>query len=212
MVQGDEDWIDLAMVVATDDAGPAARHNLGAGPENALGLHLGPVPFAGALTTAPVVLLFSHVEWGTSAAPHDYAFERRGWPLSAVHPEAPRGVADRWTSRMSELIGVFGAQHVANSVAGLFLTPWRAARFDERLRLPSRPLMLALADKVAARDATLVLLQGADLWMEAAAVAALPPTRVIRSRTHRATEMSPANLGLAAWDHICRQIDVHAWL
>ena len=120
MVQGDKDWIDLAMVVATDDAGPGACHNLRAGPENALRLHLGPVPFAGALTTAPVVLLFSHVESARTAAPYDYAFQRSGWPLSALHPEAPPGVADPWTSRASDLVSVFGAQHVANSIAALF--------------------------------------------------------------------------------------------
>jgi hypothetical protein len=212
MIQGDEDWIDLAMVVAKDDAGPAARYNRGAQADYALRLHLGPTPFVGALTTAPVVLLLSHVEWNQAAAPLDYAFHRHGWPLSALHPEAPRGASDWWKSRTADLDAVFGAQHVANSVAALFLTPWRTARFDERLRLPSRRLMLALAGSAAARDATLVLLRGSELWLESADIAALPPARVVRPKTWRATKLTPENLGLAGWEHMCRQIAVHAWL
>jgi hypothetical protein len=212
MVQGDEGWINLAMMLAKDDTAPAAKYNLCSPPESALRLHLGPVPFAGALTTAPIVLLLGNPDWEERAEPHDFAFRRDGWPLSTLHPEAPAGVSSRWQSRMADLVGVFGAQHVANSVAALFLTPWRAARFDERLRLPSRQLMLALAQSVAARDATLVLLRGADLWMEVPEVATLPPARIVRSKSWRATALTPDNLGLSAWDQICRQIDVHAWL
>jgi len=212
MVQGDEGWMDLAMMLAKDDTAPAAHYNLSSPPDSALRLHLGPVPFAGAITTAPVVLLLGNPDCDERAAPHDFAFRRDGWPLSALHAEAPAGVSARWQSRMADLVGVFGAQHVANSVAALFLTPWRAPRFDERLRLPSRQLMLALAQSAAARDATLVLLRGAELWMESAEVAALPPARVIRSKSWRATTLTPDNLGLSAWDQMCRQIDVHAWL
>jgi len=212
MIQGDQDWIDLAMVIANEDAGPAAHYNVEATPEQALHLHLGPVPFLGAIATAPVVLLLTHADWDDQATPYDHAFRVEGWPLSALHPDAPRGAADYWRSRAADLIAIFGAQRVANSIAVLFLAPWRAACFDTRLRLPSRRLMLALGARAALRDATLVVLRGGEVWTEANEIAALPPTRLIRSRTWRATDLSPANLGLAAWDHVCRQIDTHVWL
>jgi len=114
--------------------------------------------------------------------------------------------------RTADLASVFGVQHVANSVAAVFLTPWRSARFDGRLRLPSRNAMLAMAEQAAARDATLVLLRSTDLWLECPAVAALPPTRVICAKSWYATALTPTNLGLAAWDQICRRIAGHAWL
>lgn len=212
MIQGDQDWIDLAMVIANEDTGPAARYNVEARPEQTLHVQLGPVPFLGAITTAPVVLLLTHADWDERATPHDHAFRVDGWPLSALHPDAPRGAADYWQSRVAELVAIFGAQHVANSIAVLFLAPWRAAGFDAGLRLPSRRLMLALGANAAMRDATLVALRGAEMWTETDAIAALPPTRLLRSRTWRATELTPTNLGLAAWDYICRKIDAHAWL
>ena len=53
MIQGDQDWIDLAMVIANEDAGPAAHYNVEATPEQALHLHLGPVPFLGAIGALP---------------------------------------------------------------------------------------------------------------------------------------------------------------
>ena len=212
MVQGDEDWLELALMVAQDDSAACARFNLGARPEHALWLHLGPVPFVGALTTAPVVMLLAHADCDESATPQDYAFVRAGWPLSALHPEAPQGVRDRWTSRTAELIGVFGAQHVSNSIAALFLTPWRTRRTDRRVRLPSRSLMLSLARSVAARDAILVLSPDAEQWLESDPVATLPATRLLRPSGRDTAELTPGSLGATAWDQVCRQIDVHAWL
>ena len=212
MVQGDEDWLELAMMVAQDDSAACARYNLGARPEQAVWLHLGPVPFVGALTTAPVVMLLSHADCDESAGTEDYAFVRPGWPLSALHPQATVGVRDRWASRAADLITVFGAQHVSNSIAALFLTPWRTRRFDKRLRLPSRSLMLSLARSVAARDAILVLSPDAEQWLESDPVAALPATRLLRPSGRDTTELTPASLGVGAWEQVCRQIDVHAWL
>jgi hypothetical protein len=212
MIQGDQDWIDLAMVIAEQDAGPAAHYNADTMPERTLHVHLGPVPFLGAIATAPVVLLLTHADWDERATPYDHAFHVHGWPLSALHPDAPRAAADYWQSRAAELVAIFGAQQVANSIAALFLAPWRAHCFDVRLRLPSRRLMLGLAARAAMRDATLVVLRGGEAWTEADEIAALPPTRFIRSRIWRATELTPANLGLGAWDHVCRQIDAHVWI
>jgi len=70
-------------------------------------------------------------------------FERVGWPFAALHPDAPRGIGAVWHGRLFPLVEMFGAQHIANAVATTFLTPWSSVTFSERLRLPSRPRMLA---------------------------------------------------------------------
>src|SRR5581483_7148488 len=118
--------------IAGEDAHPAATHNAQALPHHLLDLALGAVPYVGPISTAPVVLLLSHVELESRAAPGDYAFRRHGWPLSALHAEAPAAPRDRWRARTAALIEAFGAQHVANAVAALFLTPWHMPRFDAR--------------------------------------------------------------------------------
>ncbi len=212
MIQGDQDWIDLAMLVAIEDTASAARYNSVAMPDRALRLYLGPVPFLGALATAPIVVLMTHPETDIDALPGDYAYRRDGWPFSALHPEAPIGVGETWTRRTEELTAKFGAQHVANSIAALFLTPWRAMSFDERLRLPSRKAMLGLAESAAARDATLLLLRGAESWLESTELAALSPTRLIQARNGRAMDISPETLGFEGWDRVCKRICVHAWI
>src|SRR5262249_26517680 len=106
----------------------------------------------------------------------------------------------------------FGAQHVANCVAAVFVTPWRSFAFDERLRLPSRRRMLDLAASAAARDAMLFVARDEALWTEHAAIAALPPTRRFSPKSWRATEISEENLGEDAWTRICNIIETHAWI
>jgi hypothetical protein len=212
MIQGDRQWAALARRIATEDAEPAATHNAHALRQHALDVALGAVPYVGAISTAPVVLLLSHVELDGRSLPGDHAFRREGWPLSALHPEAPAAPRDWWRARTANLVDAFGAQHVSNAVAALFLTPWHTAVFDCRLRLPSRRRIVQLAESVASRDATLVLMRGADLWTESAAIASLPPARLIRSKSWRATELTHANLGDDGWQQVRRRIEVHAWL
>jgi hypothetical protein len=212
MIQGDPQWRTLARRITVEDARPVAAHNAQTLPEYELHHRLGPVPFAGAIATAPVVLLLSHVELDTRATPADYSRGRAGWPLSALHPKAPIAPADWWRARAGELIDEFGAQHVSNALAAVYLTPWHTACFDARLRLPSRPRMLRLAESAAGRDATLILMRGADLWTESTAIASLPLARCIRARSWRATELTRANLGDQGWDQVRRCVEVHAWL
>ena len=212
MHQGDPDWWRLADVISNEDRSAAIRHNAVAEPEFRLYESLGPVPFVGAVTTAPVVLLLSYPALDGKSTPDDYSFFRPGWPLSALHPEAPCGIAARWHSRLAALVDRFGAQHVSNAVAGVYLTPWRSFAFTDRLRLPSRRRMLDLAARVAARDAILLMLRHHELWTEHPAIAALPATRRFDARWWRVTEVSERNLGHDAWSALCRRIETHAWI
>jgi len=212
MVQGDPDWWRLAETISNEDRVGVAAHNSKAAPEYRAYDSLGPVPCIGAIMTAPVVLLLSHPALDGESTPQDYSFHRPGWPLSALHPEAPRGIANNWHKRLSALVDLFGAQHVSNAVAGAFLTPWRSFAFDDRLRLPSRTRMLNLAASAAARDALLLMLRHQDLWTEHAAIAALPSTRRFNPRWWRVTEVNHRNLGDDAWSTICKRVETHAWI
>ena len=212
MRQGDQDWWRLAKTICNEDRDRAIEHNVRAVPEHRLNVALGPVPCVGAIMTAPVVILLSHPALDDLSTPDDYSFRRPGWPLSALHPDAPQGLGDWWRSRVADLIDAFGAQHVSNAVAAVFLTPWRSVAFADRLRLPSRQRMLDLAASAAARDAFLVTLRGEELWTEHAAIATLPPTRRVKPSTWRVTEFNLRTLGGDAWTSICKRIEVHAWL
>lgn len=212
MRQGDQDWWRLAETISNEDRAGAIGHNVHALPEHQLHIALGPVPCAGAIMTAPVVVLLSHPVLDTQATPDDYSFRRPGWPLSALHPDAPRGLGEWWRGRLGELIDRFGAQHVSNAVAAVFLTPWRSVAFDDRLRLPSRQRMLELAASAATRDALLLMLREEELWTEHASIAALPPTRRVKPVSWRVAEFNLRTLGHDAWTAVCRRVEVHAWL
>ena len=212
MLQGDQDWWRLAETISNEDRVPAIEHNARALPEQQLNIPLGPVPCVGAIMTAPVVLLLSHPALDDRSTRLDYSFQRPGWPLSALHSDAPAGLGEWWRSRVTALVDLFGAQHVSNAVAGLFLTPWSSVAFADRLRLPSRRRMLDLAASAAARDALVLVLRGEDLWTENAEIAALPPTRRFHPRSWRVTELNCQNLGDDAWTTMCRRIEIHAWL
>jgi len=198
--------------ISNEDRVWVAAHNSKAAPEYRAYDSLGPVPCIGAIMTAPVVLLSSHPALDGESTPQDYSFQRPGWPLSALHPEAPRGIANSWHKRLSALVELFGAQRVSNAVAGAFLTPWRSFAFDDRLRLPSRTRMLNLAASAAARDALLLMLRHQDLWTEHAVIAALPSTRRFNPRWWRVTEVNHRNLGDDAWSAICKRVETHAWI
>lgn len=208
MLHGDPDWERLNCAIAAEDA-VAAQHEGGAGDLRMAGQ---PVPFLGAIMTAPVVLLLTHPAVDAQIVPGDYAFHRDGWPLAALHPEAPAGLAERWRCRLEALVDLFGAQHVANSVAAVFLSPWPGETFDARLRLPSRSRLLDIGGSAAARDALLLILRGGESWTENAHIAALPPTRRFYPKTWRTTRVSPPNLGAEAWTIVSKRVAVHAWL
>jgi hypothetical protein len=212
MLQGDLDWWTLATTITNEDRAGVVDFSAKAPPEQRIHDWLGPVPCVGAIMTAPVVVLLSHPALDRYSTPRDYSFSRAKWPLSALHPEAPRGIAKCWGKRVGALVDRFGAQHVANSVAGVFLTPWRSFAFPERLRLPSRRRMLDLAASAAARDAVLLMSRHEELWTEHSVIAALPSTRRFNPRWWRVSELTERNLGEDAWATICKRIETHAWI
>lgn len=211
MVQGDEAWCALAAIIADEDRDSAARYNARAVPDQHLGIEAGAVPFVGAITTAPIVLLLSQPTPDDLPPSGTGSHLRAGWPLAALHPVADVAAGTKWRLRLRALVEEFGAQHVANSVAAVYLTPWRGRDFDPGLRLPSRGRQLGLAAAAAARDAILVMAQSSYLWTEQPDVAALPPARCVQTRSWRRAELSAQSLG-DAWPMVCRRVATHAWI
>ena len=201
----------LAERIAIEDAEAVAAYNARAGESMRLRTDLGPQPYEGDIENAPVVLLVAKPCYSRIAVQLDYAFHHRGWPLSFLHPGAPDHLRSIWASRLGALIDAFGAQHVANSVASVPLTPWASNDFDERLRLRSRTRMLELAAAAANRGATLIVSCGEAQWTEAQEVAELGPERRLPARSWRATDLTVENLGAAAWHAVCRRIECHKW-
>jgi hypothetical protein len=212
MLYGDADWRRLTAAIRAEDRAEAETYNATASPERRLADAAGPIPFMGAVMTAPIVLLLSHPPLDTLATAVDYMFARAGWPLAPLHQDAPLGLSDWWHDRLGALIAEFGEQHVANAVSALFLTPWPSEAFNAGLRLPSRRRALDLAAAAAARDAVILVLRNGELWMEHPALAALPATRRFYPKTWRTTRVSSENLGDAAWEVVRKRVEVHAWL
>ena len=212
MLQRDCDWRHLADTISNEDRAGVIEHNGRAAPEYRISDCHEPVPCVGAIMTAPVVLLLSQPGLDVRSTPQDYSFCRPGWPLAALHPDAPGEIAERWRHCLAALVDLFGAQDVSNSVTTVFLTPWRSLAFADRLRLPSRRRLLDLAASAAARDALLLMLRHQELWTEHAVIAALPSTRLFNPRWWRVAEINERNLGDDAWSAVCSRIETHAWI
>jgi hypothetical protein len=213
LLQGDQDWWQLADAITKEDLESAVRHNAAAHDAHRLHVSASPIPCIGAVTTAPVVLLLPFPALESAWTPDDYRFTSAGWPLGTLHPNAQTALRDRWRSRLAALVNRFGPHHVANSIACVFLTPWcSGANVTGLVRLPSRRRMLDLAAAAAARDALLVAIGDEHVWTEHPHIAALPFTRRFVARPWRASELSPATLGDDAWTAICQRVAIHAWI
>lgn len=202
---------DFAETITRADAETITAYNARAAAPRRLRDELGPLPYDGDIDRAPLVLLVGTPACDMSATRKDAQSPHRGWPLSGLHPDAPSTLRSLWQARLAGLIEAFGAQHVANSVAALPLTPWACDEFDERLRLPSRHEMLALAAGAAARGALLLVTACDELWTECVEIANLSLEQRLHPRSFRATHVSVENLGAAAWHAVCRRVEGHHW-
>jgi hypothetical protein len=202
---------EIAALVHDEDREAIDAYNEEAPDDLRLRADLGALPFDGDFGAAPIVMLLANPPYDEASAADDHAFEREGWPLAGLHPEAPPGLRQRWHARLAALVDAFGAQHVANSVLALHLTPWASRRFDTPLRLPSRQRMLDLANDLVRRGAFMMVLRAAELWTEHPAVPALPPSRRAHARSWRATHVHPDNIGDDAWLAVCRRVGAHIW-
>jgi len=201
----------IAGLIEEEDRAAIRVYNASAPDDFRLRTELGAAPYDGDFSLAPVVMLLGSPGYDETSAPNDHAFEREGWPFAGLHPEAPPGLRLRWHARLASLVDAFGAQHVANSVLALHVTPWASRRFDPTLRLPSRRRILHLAGDIVRRGALLMVLRAAELWTEHPEIAALPASRRIQARSWRASHVHPDNIGDEAWVAVCQRVEAHIW-
>lgn len=161
---------------------------------------LEPYAFEGDLANARIVMLLSNPGYGQGSSLASHTFRRDGWPLSAIHPDAPAETY-RWNRRLlKSLIELFGAQLVSQRVAKLELTPWASKSMDTKLLLPSRALVLNVVNRLAQRGIVIVVLRSEALWLQAEDVAR-SKTR-FRVKNWRSASVSPGNLSAEAWAQV----------
>jgi hypothetical protein len=200
-------WPQRVDAIAAEDRVAVGAYNAVACDDFRLRAELGPVPCFGAVDTAPVVMLIANPRFDEDATLRDHAFQRSGWPLAALHPDAPSGLRQWWHERLDHLMVAFGAHAVANAVAAVPLTPWASARFDRDLRLPSRPRMLSIGASAAQRGSLIVTTCEPALWTESPAIASLAPGQKLAPRAWRTCALNPANLGESAWALLCGRVE-----
>lgn len=144
------------------------------------------------ITTASVVLLMANPGYSDHLQDTPDGcdeWEKEGWPLAYLHPEAPKGGRDWTHRRLRHLVERFGAQHVARRVALVQLIPWASIKFHAGAVMPSRERILSDVYSAGRRGALLVVLRCRRLWAPA-----LNGTDVIYGRNPLAVYVSPMNL------------------
>lgn len=183
--------------LAAIDAKRIDSFNRNAPSEYRLHPELGPSAYEGDIDGARIVLLLANPGFDDTSTFDDHKFTRPGWPLAALHPEAPPGLRRWWHARLRHLIERFGAHRVSQVVACLQVTPWASQKFQDDLRLPSRDYLLTAASRCAARGCVMLVMRAERLWLESPTLAA-SPTR-FRVNSWRSSYVSPGNLPASAW-------------
>ena len=186
------------------DGTKLASYNNRVGLEYQLRSELGPSAYEGDIDSAPVVLLLANPGFDETSTLDDHHFQRDGWPLSGLHPDAPPGLRNWWRARLDQLIVQFGAQRVSQRVACIQITPWASPKFDDSLDLPSRELLLEAANQCAARGAVMVVMRAERLWLQAEALRTTPLR--FRVNSWRSSYVSPGNLPEIAWRSVVEAI------
>lgn len=212
-------WIDLPQampyIVAADEeklTGFNAR-----APENQrYDTSLFPEPFFGSLN-APVVVLNLNPGWSPDdAAVHaDPTFaamsrnslrhELNPYPFLHLQPTGDTPGGRWWRQRTRELQTDVGFETVAKHLACIQFTPYHSSRYSAASpRLPSQEHNFFLVHSAMAREAEIVIMRSAALWL--AAVPELAGyVRLHRGANPRAPFLSPGNLQ-GAYDVVARRL------
>ena len=172
--------------------------------EFVLNTELGPCPFEGDINNAPVVLLLGNPS-SKGARKEDHTAPTIDWPLGGLSPEASAELYEWWSKRLRTLIDVFSLQTVAKSIAALQLNPWASENFDADCTLPSRELMLEVAESVVEKAGRLlVVIRGRRQWEESSALAG--DKSILHTKSPRCSYVSERNLYPDSWTKINRAI------
>jgi len=187
------------------DGAKLASYNSRVSPKFQLRPELGPSAYEGDIDFAPVILLLANPGFDDEDSTlDDHRFQRDGWPLSGLHPDAPPGLRSWWRGRLNHLIVQFGAQRVSQCVACIQITPWASPKFDDGLCLPSRDLLLDAANQCAARGAVMLVMRAERLWLQAEALRTTPLR--FRVNSWLSSYVSPGNLPEIAWRRVVEAV------
>lgn len=159
---------------------------------------LGPSAYEGDIDAAKVVLLLANPGYDDTSTLIDHSFVREGWPLSGLHPEAPKGLRDWWYLRLRHLIERVGPQAVSKRVACLQVCPWASGKFDDALTLPSLAVTLDAATRCANRGSVLLVMRAEKCWLRSEAVRNSHNRHRVNS--WRSSYVSPGNLSASGWN------------
>lgn len=153
-----------------------------------------PLPYEGRIG-APLTWLLANP--GYDGTP-GYAFNfppplTPGWPLQSLAP-AHRAGYGKWTwDRLRELREALGDQHVSNNVLAVQICPWASAKFDARLRLPSRAFARQLVLHQLEIGSRIVLVRSEAAWREL--IPELVQVTLARTAHALTAHLSERNLG-----------------
>ncbi len=186
------------------DAPDIEQFNRHARPERHLHPELLPEPFVGSADT-PVVLLSLipglseedrqvHARHSFRAAVRrNLHHEPQPYPFYYLDPDEEGPGHTRCRKHLRPVLERVPAEQVAKRLLMVEYFPYHASRFGhERLRLPSQSYSFALVRQAVARNAVVVLLRSARLWL--AAVPELAGyARLYRLRSTQNSTLSPRN-------------------
>lgn len=176
------------------------RYNLRASAKYQLHLDMGPSPYEGNIHSAPLVLLLANPGFDASSHVDDHHFEIEGWPLAGLHPQAPVGMSGWWIPRLRSLCEKYGCQFISRNVADVQINPWASEEYDSELRLPSRSMMLGLAEDAAKRGAAILMMRASKAWFESDVLRQY--AHLYKTKSPRSSYVSEGNLSPEAWSYI----------
>lgn len=185
------------------------RYNARASEKYRLHPEMGPCPHEGNIDTAPVVLLLANPGHDATSTLDDHHFRIDGWPLAGLHQNAPVGMSGWWRPRLRSLCQRYGEQFISQNVAALQINPWASAKYDENLRLPSRSVLLGLAEAAAGRGAALIMIRASKAWLESGVLRQYE--HIYRTNSALSSYVSEGNLSPEAWAYINEKLAAVAW-
>ncbi|CAN5893634.1 hypothetical protein BH11PSE13_BH11PSE13_35050 [soil metagenome] len=191
------------------DGEAVARYNARRSVEAETYLHfeLGPHPFDGDIENAKVVLLMGNPGYDKTSTLEDHRFQREGWPISSLHPEAPPGMRNWYVRRLRWVIEIFGAQHVSQQLAIAQLQPWASNGFDNAtVRLPSASLIADPVKRAIERGAVVIGNPHGAMWSARLGAAY---KKVEEGNSHMQLTLGPGNLTrtVGLWNRVLSALD-----
>lgn len=179
------------------------KYNCKARKEFQLKIEMGPSPYEGDIENSPLVLLLANPGFDSQSSLNDHKFIQRGWPLSALHPDAPKGMHEWWRPRLRTLCedaSFGGVEEISKRISALQINPWASEKFDSELCLPSQIMMLNLAEATVKRGAILIVMRASKLWLQSSLIE--KHDLRFKTKSPRCSYVTEGNLGAKAWNAI----------